>query len=65
VNLRVLLEFDDEANAWSAVCPELPGCASAGDTKEEALANIREAIEVYLSPDEPAPDNAMVVELTV
>ena len=65
MNLRVILEFDEQARAWSAVCPELPGCASAGDTKEEAIANIREAIAVYLSPDEPAPANAMVVELTV
>ena len=65
MNLRVVLEFDDEVGAWSAVCPELPGCASAGDSKEEALANIREAIEVYLAPDEPAPKNATVVEVTV
>ena len=65
MNVRVILEFDDETEAWSAVCPELPGCASAGDTKEEALENIREAIEVYLSPDEPVPENAMVVERTV
>jgi predicted RNase H-like HicB family nuclease len=65
MNVRVLLEFDEDTRSWSAVCPELPGCASAGDTKDEALENIREAIELYLSPDEPAPENAMVVELTV
>jgi predicted RNase H-like HicB family nuclease len=65
MNLRVVLEFDEVTGAWSAVCPELPGCASAGDSKEEALVNIREAIEVYLSPNEPAPENATVVEVTV
>ncbi len=65
MNLRVVLEFDKETGAWSAVCPELPGCASAGQSKEEALVNIREAIEVYLSPNEPAPENATVVEVTV
>jgi len=65
VNLRVILEFDKDAQSWSAVCPELPGCATAGDTREEALTNIREAIALYLSPDEPAPKNATVVELTV
>jgi len=65
VNLRVVLEFDGEAQAWSAVCPELPGCATAGDSKEEALKNIREAIALYLNPDEPVPENATVVELTV
>jgi predicted RNase H-like HicB family nuclease len=35
---------------WSAVCPELPGCASCGDTRDEALANVREAISLYLEP---------------
>ena len=33
-------------------CPELPGCASAGITEEEAVQNIRKAIQLYL---EPAP----------
>ena len=65
MNLRVILEFDPETTAWSAVCPELPGCASAGDSKDEALANIREAIDLYLTPDEPVPENATVVEVTV
>lgn len=65
MKLRIVLEYDDDTQAWSAVCPELPGCASAGDTKEQAIENIREAIEVYLSPDEPVPQDAMVVELTV
>ena len=65
MNLRVILELDTETASWSAVCPELPGCASAGDTKEEALSNIREAIDLYLTPDEPAPENATVVEVTV
>jgi predicted RNase H-like HicB family nuclease len=49
MTFRVIFEFDPEANNYSAVCPELPGCASAGDTEEEARANIREAIELYLA----------------
>ncbi len=32
--------------------PSLPGCISEGDTKIEALANIKEAIELYLEPSE-------------
>lgn len=48
---RVVLEIDDETEDWSAWCPELPGCVSAGETEEEALENIREAIELYLEPD--------------
>ena len=48
---RVVLEPDPETGDWAAWCPELPGCTSAGDTKEEALENIEEAIELYLQPD--------------
>jgi predicted RNase H-like HicB family nuclease len=48
---RVLLEKDSETGDWAAWCPELPGCASAGETEDEALQNIREAIELYLQPD--------------
>lgn len=47
---RVLLEQDDETSDWAAWCPELPGCGSAGETQDEALTNIREAIELYLEP---------------
>lgn len=50
MKIRVELEHDPESKGWSAVCPELPGCASAGKTEQEALANIREAIELYLEP---------------
>jgi predicted RNase H-like HicB family nuclease len=63
---RVVLEQDTETGDWAAWCPELPGCTSAGDTKEEALENIQEAIELYLQPDlielEPG---AILQEITV
>ena len=52
MTFRVVLEHDSETGDYSAVCPELPGCASAGETEEEARANIREAIELYLAPGE-------------
>ena len=49
----VVIEKDDFGfYAW---CPELKGCQSQGDTLEEAIANIKEAIELYietLSPEE-------------
>ena len=48
MKFRVVLEFDEEVGSFSAVCPELPGCASAGDTEEEAQRNIEEAIRLYL-----------------
>ena len=47
---RVILEHDSESCDWAVWCPELPGCTSAGETEEEALENIREAIELYLEP---------------
>jgi predicted RNase H-like HicB family nuclease len=49
MNLKVILEPSDEGG-FTAIVPSLPGCISEGDTREEALANIREAIELYLEP---------------
>jgi len=49
---RVLLEQDPETGDWAAWCPELPGCASAGITEEEAMENIREAMSLYLQRDQ-------------
>jgi len=37
--------YQDEDGFWVVECPALPGCLSQGKTREEALANIREAIE--------------------
>jgi predicted RNase H-like HicB family nuclease len=50
MKLRLLVELDTETNRWSAVFPELPGCASAGDTEAEAIANAREALELWFEP---------------
>ena len=38
----------DEDGVWIAECPSIPGCVSQGESKEDALANIREAIELCL-----------------
>lgn len=51
MKLKVVLEPSDEGGYTVAV-PSLPGCISEGETKEEALKNIREAIELYLEPVE-------------
>ncbi|MEZ6233194.1 MAG: type II toxin-antitoxin system HicB family antitoxin [Phycisphaerales bacterium] len=48
---KIVLEQDYESGDWAAWVPELPGCASAGTTRDEAIANIGEAIELYLQPD--------------
>lgn len=47
MKLQVVLEPSDEGG-FSVYVPALPGCISEGDTEEEAMANIREAIELYL-----------------
>ena len=49
MKLKVMLEPSDEGG-YTAYVPALPGCISEGDTRDEALANIREAIELYLEP---------------
>ncbi len=46
-SFRIILERDEDG-AFIARVPELPGCVSDGKTKDEALKNIREAIEAYL-----------------
>ncbi|MFB3880632.1 MAG: type II toxin-antitoxin system HicB family antitoxin [Armatimonadota bacterium] len=46
---RIVLEPSDEGG-FTATVPALPGCISEGETVEEAMANIREAIELYLEP---------------
>ena len=51
MNWHVILEADTQTGESAVWCPELPGCASAGVTKQEALINICEAIELYLQPD--------------
>ena len=38
----------DEDGVWIAQCPAIPGCMSQGVTREEALANVREAIAACL-----------------
>ncbi len=47
MKFRIVLEPSEEGG-FTVYVPTLPGCISEGDTREEALANIREAIELYL-----------------
>ena len=47
MDFKVFLE-PDEDGGYVVVCPSLAGCYSQGETVEEALANIREAIELCL-----------------
>ena len=51
MNLKIILEPSDEGG-YTAIVPSLPGGISEGNNREEALKNIKEAIELYLEPVE-------------
>jgi predicted RNase H-like HicB family nuclease len=53
MKFRLLVEFDPKAKRWSAVFPELPGCATAGDTEAEAITNAQEALALWFEPAVP------------
>jgi predicted RNase H-like HicB family nuclease len=46
--VRQVIVYTDENGEWCASCPSLPGCHSQGETREDAIANIRDAIEAYV-----------------
>jgi predicted RNase H-like HicB family nuclease len=46
--MRHLLLHPDEDGVWIAEVPSLPGCISDGETREEALENIKETIQGYI-----------------
>ncbi len=64
-DFKVFLEPDPEYGGYVVVCPSFPGCYSQGKTVSEALANIREAIELCLeemeSRGEEIPDPSEVL----
>ena len=66
MKLHVLIE-QDEAGYYVAEVPAFPGCLSQGKTREEAVANITEAIEGWLEVMESKQplDPARLVEVTV
>lgn len=47
--LRQVIIYPGEDGFWVAECPSLPGCISQGQTRTEAITNIREAIEAYVA----------------
>ena len=48
MNYVVAIEPGDETHSFGVAVPDLPGCFSAGDTLDEAIANAQEAIELWL-----------------
>lgn len=67
MKLKIVLEPSDEGG-YTVTVPSLPGCISEGNSREEALKNIKEAIELYLEPvedDHSFSKNAEEVEIAV
>jgi predicted RNase H-like HicB family nuclease len=67
MKLRVVLEPSDDGG-FTVYVPGLPGCISEGDTREEALANIQEAVDLYLETvedDQPFSPDAEIAEIAV
>jgi len=66
MKLKIVFEPSDEGG-YTVTVPALPGCISEGDTIEEALANIKEAISLYLEEDEPlyTPPHVTVMEIVL
>ena len=47
--MREVILYPGEDNYWIVECPSLPGCVSQGKTREEAIRNIKEAINCYIN----------------
>jgi predicted RNase H-like HicB family nuclease len=45
----IILEYDPEIDEYAALVPALPGCASQGKTREEALQSVQEAIQGHIA----------------
>jgi len=67
MQVKVILEPAEEGG-YTVYVPSLPGCISEGETEEEAIANIKEAIELYLEPIEDEmfiTESRIVKEVTI
>jgi predicted RNase H-like HicB family nuclease len=60
---KIVLQHSEEG--YSVSCPGLPGCWSQGDTEEEAISNIRVAIQEYLAAIDESLEKADVREIEV
>ena len=57
MKIKVFLQPSEEGG-YTVIVPSLPGCISEGDTREEAIENIKEAIKLYL---EPVDDDVSII----
>ena len=67
--MRQVLIYPGEDGYWVVECPSLPGCISQGLTREEAIKNIRMAIEEYIcaleDDDLPVPEDRLQAAVLV
>jgi predicted RNase H-like HicB family nuclease len=67
--MRQAVIYPGEDGYWVAEVPSLPGCLSQGASREEAIRNIREAIDAWVeamkSMDEPVPEETFDVQICV
>jgi len=67
--MREVILYSGEDGYWVVECPSMPGCISQGKTKEEALKNIKEAIDCYVHSLEedslPVPEEKFGVSVVV
>ncbi|MHA1785441.1 MAG: type II toxin-antitoxin system HicB family antitoxin [Candidatus Helarchaeota archaeon] len=67
LKFKVILE-ENEDGGYTISVPSLPGCVSEGNTKNEALKNIKEAIQLYLEPnieDFSSKSNIQILEVSI
>ncbi|MBN2081067.1 type II toxin-antitoxin system HicB family antitoxin [bacterium] len=62
--MRQIILYPDETGYWVAECPSLPGCVSQGETRDEAIYNIKDAIAEYIESlrddGEPVPEDSFL-----
>lgn len=67
--MRQVILYPGEDGYWVVECPSLPGCMSQGKTKQEALENIKEAIELWIEDavdhNEPIPEDKPIQVIAV
>ena len=67
--MRQVLIYSTEEGDWIAECPSLPGCISQGSSQQDAIFNIKEAIQLYIATFEkdhlPVPEDRLDAKLLV
>ncbi|MBK8029296.1 MAG: type II toxin-antitoxin system HicB family antitoxin [Chloroflexi bacterium] len=66
---QVILIPDSESGGFTVTVPSLPGCLSEGDTYEEAMTNIRDAIALYIedliADGDPVPEDMAPIQVAL